>query len=360
MNYKEKLLVWLSLFDFLTYKKREYIYNLFEDGNIFENFSACYNDLSEVITSVQFGKMLKCLSEDFVNNFVLNLKKQKTTVITKASENYPEILKNITNPPLVLFCKGNIELLSQPNKIAIVGTRRPTNYGKTITEKLARELTINHFCIVSGMADGVDTISHRACLENGGKTIAVLAGGFNNIYPSSNIGLSEKIVESGGLLLSEKSPNEKAMSYDFPVRNRIIAGLSEGVLITEAGAKSGTMHTKDYAINFGRELFVVPGNINNSLSEGCNKIIKELPSTMVLSVNDILENFNKPQYKEAKKSVQLSIDEAIVYNLLKNGEMSFDEILVNSNFDVKTLSMLLTTLNFRGIIKKLAGNTYSL
>lgn len=360
MNYKEKLLVWLSIFDFLSYKKKLGIYSVFENKNIFKDFRTNYAEVSSFLDGNQFDIMQKACDEEYLDKYILNLQASNLILITKASENYPNRFENIDNPPLVLYCKGNVSLLENEMNIAIVGTRHPSIYGKNITEKFARELTLNNFCIISGLADGVDTISHKTCLENNGKTIAVIASGFNNIYPSGNKKLVDEIISKDGLVITEKSPNEKAFSYDFPVRNRLIAALSEGVLITEAGLKSGTMHTRDYAINYSKELFAVPGNITNSSSEGCNRIIRELPSTMVLDVNDILQVFNKPKYKQPTSNMQLSIDEAVVFNILKNGEMTFDEILINSNFDVKTLSMLLTTLNFRGIIKKLAGNVYSL
>lgn len=336
------------------------VYQIYEDLNIFNNFRTNYALVSSFIDGKQFDTMQKACTEEYIDSYILNLKKSNISLITKASENYPKRFENIDNPPLVIYCKGDTNLLNNEMNIAIVGTRHPSVYGKNITEKFAVELTLNNFCIVSGLADGVDTISHKTCLLNNGKTIAVIASGFNYVYPSSNKKLVDEIVLKGGLVITEKSPNEKAFTYDFPVRNRLIAALSEGVLITEAGLKSGTMHTRDYAINYSKEIFAVPGNITNSLSEGCNRIIKELPSTMVLEVNDILSVFNKPKYKQPSNDMQLSIDEAIIFNILKNGEMTFDEILINSNFDVKTLSMLLTTLNFRGIIKKLAGNVYSL
>ena len=172
--------------------------------------------------------------------------------------------------------------------MAIVGTRRASRYGKDVTEQFASSLARAGVTIVSGLADGVDTFSHQACLNVKGKTIAVLGGGINNIYPATNTNLANKIVESGGLILSEYRPNEKPQTYYFPIRNRIIAGLSKAVLITEATEKSGSMHTKNYALDYGREVFAVPGRINDIYSTGCNKIIKSCQSAIALDPNDIL------------------------------------------------------------------------
>lgn len=360
MEIEEKILVFLNKFDFITHKKSVNIFNALNSETFFEDFIFNYSKIENYIDYSQFSLMQTDIKNNNIDDYIDLLHSRGIELVTINSKLYPKCLKEIDNPPRVLYCKGDVKLLNNDNIIAIVGTRKPTNYGKTITEKLARELTENGLVIISGLADGVDTISHRASVENNGKTIAVLAGGFNHIYPASNIGLMDKIIKTGGLVITEREPNYTAQNYDFPIRNRIIAGLSKGVLITEASLKSGTMHTKEYAINYGKELFVVPGSILSSASEGCNSIIKQIPSTMVLSVEDILKVFNKTKKENNKKSIQLSVDEAIIYNILKDGEMSFDEILIKTNLSVKELTNLLTLMSFRGIIKKLAGNIYSL
>lgn len=364
MKTEEKVLVWLDKFEFLTYKKRVKIFDTLFCENFFEEFISSYDKIKDVISYPHFAKMQIDITNVGVDNYIKSILNKGIKLVTYYSDAYPDSLKNIKeeeNPPLVLYCKGDVSLLD-PEKninIAMVGTRKPTNYGKQITEMFSKELTENGFNIVSGLADGVDTISHKGCLSAGGKTIAVVAGGLDKIYPVLNTKLSEEIAKTG-LLLSEKPPFYSAQNYDFPVRNRIIAALSSGVLITEASLKSGTMHTKEYALEFGKELFVVPGNITSSQSEGCNSLIKSLQGTIVLSVDDILSVFNKPKHKIVPKTVQLSIDETLIFEILKDGEQTFDEILLKTNFDVKTLMNLLTSLSFRGIIKKLAGNCYSL
>ena len=364
MKIEEKVLIWLDKFEFLTYKKRVKIFDTLFSENFFNEFISSFGKIDKFISYSQFSKMQIDLKNNNVDDYINSLLSKGIKIITLYSDNYPENLKNIgeeNNPPLVLYCKGDITLLdcTKNLNIAMVGTRKPTNYGKEITEKFSTELSENGFNIVSGLADGVDTISHKACLKAGGKTIAVVAGGLDKIYPVLNTKLSEEIAKTG-LLLTEKPPCYSVQNYDFPIRNRIIAALSGGVLITEASLKSGTMHTKEYALEFGKELFVVPGNITNSQSEGCNSLIKSMQGTIVLNVNDILEVFNKPKYKIKPKTVQLNLDEAMIFEILKCGEQTFDEILLKTNFDVKTLTNLLTMMTIRGIIKKLAGNIYSL
>lgn len=356
MKVEDKILIFLDKFEFLTHKKRELIFDRLNSKDFFTNFINNFNKIQDIINYAQFSKMYSEINN--LERYIKEIEDKNIKIITKFDVNYPICLNNIDNPPQILYCRGDLSLLNG-NNIAIVGTRKPTNYGKTITEKFSRELTLNNFNIISGMADGVDTIAHKGCLSEKGKTIAVLAGGFDYIYPSVNLSLSKSIAENG-LLITEKPPHIKANNYDFPIRNRLIAGLSKGVLITEASLKSGTMHTKEYAINYGKELFVVPGNITSSASEGCNALIKDLRINMVTCIEDILKVLNIKTNKVETKTIQLSIDEAIIYNLLKNGEMTFDEILINTNFDIKTLSNLLTMLSFRGIIKKLAGNIYSI
>lgn len=360
MLIEDKILLFLDKFQFLTYKKKLNIYELLCREDFFDRFSKSYATIEQIISYSQFSTMCIDLKNNNIDDYLESIKKKGIVTVTINSKFYPNFLKNIDNPPFVLYCRGHVELLNELNSnFAIVGTRHPTNYGKQVTEKFAKELTENGFNIVSGLADGVDTISQSTCLKNGGKTISVLAGGLDYIYPPSNKLLSEEIVKNG-LLITEKPPFYRAVNYDFPYRNRIIAGLSCGVLITEASLKSGTMYTKEYALNYGKELFVVPGNITSSSSEGCNALLKDLRIAMVTNIDDILENFNKTAKPVRTQSIQLSIDEAIVYDILKAGEKTFDEILLSSNFDTITLSTLLTKMSLRGIIKKTAGNSYSI
>ena len=188
----------------------------------------------------------------------------------------------------MLYAKGNLKLLDTP-MLAVVGTRRATRYGKDITAEIVGDVAKAGITVVSGLADGIDTVAHTATLDVGGSTIAVIASGFNYIYPSVNKSLSDRILSNGGLLLTEYRMNEKPQTYNFPVRNRIIAGLSKAVIVAEATEKSGSMHTKNYALDYGREVFAIPGRVSDIYSNGCNKLIKSGQATMLLSSKDVID-----------------------------------------------------------------------
>ena len=192
----------------------------------------------------------------------------------------------------------------------------------------------------------------------GGKTIAVLGCGVNIIYPDQNKPLAERILNNGGLIISEYRPNEKPKTYYFPIRNRIIAGLSKGVLITEATLKSGSMHTKNYALEYGKDLYVVPGRISDIYSYGCNSIIKALQGCMVLSPEDILDTYNLKFDNIITKSIQISIEEELILGILGTNEVHYEEILEKSKLDVKSLNTILVKLELKKLITKLPGNYY--
>lgn len=205
--------------------------------------------------------------------------------ITLINEKYPSRLKHIYKPPFVLFYKGNIDLINSPKKtIGVVGSRKCSKYGCFVTEKLVKELTKENVIIVSGLASGVDSIAHSSCLLGSGDTIAVLGNGVNIFYPSENQELQEEIANKG-LLVSEYPPGISAEKENFPKRNRIIAGLSDGILVSEAKYRSGSMITVTRGLELGKEIFCVPDCICNE--SGCNKLIKE-GAKLVECANDIL------------------------------------------------------------------------
>lgn len=358
----EKVIIWLDVFDSLTIKKKYEILNAFESPKkLYDEFKNSFNKLQPILTKEEFNKMNYALNDQFIESQIASYNKLGVTLVTINSASYSKLLLQTATPPLVLYCKGDISLLNTES-IAVVGTRRPTSYGAKVAEKFVRELAQNNFTIVSGMVYGVDTIAHNICLKEGGKTIAVLGGGVNEVYPKSNINLSEEIIKNG-LLISEYKPHTKPVRYHFPARNRIIAGLSKGTFIPEAARKSGSMYTKEYCLEAGRDLFVVPGNIYSTVSEGTNDIIKNLQGAMVTSPEDILDLYGKTnKYKKQEKanSYQLSFDEQQLVNLLTKEDMHYEELMNFTKFDSKTLNTLLTTMQVRGIIKKLAGNIYTL
>lgn len=276
--------------------------------------------------------------------------------VTIEDENYPKNLLRLDQPPHILYYKGNLDLVNS-KCFAIVGTRNPSYYGRDITLKFAKELSEAGFTIVSGLSTGVDKISHETALKYS-NTIAVLGNGFEKMYPASNINLAKEIAEKG-LLITEYYPSYQARSYSFPARNRIIAGLSSGVLITEAAQKSGSLYTKDYALDMGIDVFSVPGNITSPKSAGTNNIIRYGHADCVTCTQDILDRYGMKQKSKKEEKIQLSFDEKKIYDYLIDGEKSFDEIQMFTNLSVQNLNTYLTTLQIRGIIKKLPGNSYS-
>lgn len=243
------------------------------------------------------------ISEEGINSEILNnIKESKDEILIKKYESYiyknniklinifddeyPESLKNIYAPPITLFAKGDVSLLKQKS-IAIIGCRDASKYGIFVANSFANQLSKENVVIVSGMAKGIDTSAHIGSINNNGKTIAVLGCGVDIVYPRENVNLYLEILKNG-LIVSEYIVGTRPDACNFPQRNRIISGLSKGVLVVEASKKSGTMITTDYALEQGKELFVVPGNITSGTSIGTNNLIKE-GAKLVTNVNEILE-----------------------------------------------------------------------
>ena len=353
----DKVLIWLDLFDNLTYKKKEQLLELFDDpSNMFDNFLASRERLSEVLSQDVYDLIAYSHNDKSLDNVVANLERKNIVAITIYSKEYPEVLKNIDSPPFVLYCMGDISLLKS-KCFSIVGTRRITNYGRNVTEMFAKGLVEAGFTIVSGLSSGVDTVAHQTTLDNKGKTIAVLAGGFDYIYPDVNTNLA-KAISQKGLLVSEIKPSERAKTYYFPIRNRIIAGLSKGVLLTEADEKSGSMHTKNYALEYGKDIFAVPGNITSSTSRGTNHIISNGQAKAVCCLDDILAEYNI-KYVPKEKILSVNFEQQLILDVIGDDELYFQEIADKTKYDTKRLNTLLTTMSLNGLIKKLAGNMYS-
>jgi len=312
--------------------------------------------LQNIVGNDEFSKIL----DNFKNMDKLEAKLEKYHVdyITIADKDYPYRLREIPNPPYVLYYIGDISILND-ECIAVVGTRKPSAYGKEITEKFVKALAKEKFCIVSGLAYGVDTIAHQITLNEKAKTIAVLASGLDNIYPAENERLAEKIVESGGCLVSEYYIGTKSDSFRFPIRNRIISGLSLGVLVTQASQKSGSLITANYAIEQNRELFVIPANLNLIDSKGTNSLIASIPECVTMSPDKIVLTFRAELNQKSKSTdvKQMGLEEGLIIELLKSGEKTFDELLELTHLNPKMLNQKLTTMEISGIIKRLAGNT---
>lgn len=355
MKEEEKFYSFLAQFD-LSPNKINQILDVMGEKLSIKAFCKTKFD-EKVLSKVNFDKMCEKSDENRVENFVRNMENQDIFLINKFDDRYPDKLRYLDDAPFFLFCKGDISLLASKS-LAVVGSRKPSPYGKVVTERLVRDVAGAGVTIISGLAYGVDSIAHRKCLEVGGKTIAVLGGGINEIYPVQHEDLAREIAEKG-LLVSEYSPCYKATKFTFPQRNRIIAGLSDGVLITEANFGSGTIHTRDFALDYGKNLYAVPGNIDSDLSSLTNEIIKSGQGALVSESKDILDDYHLA--KEAKKVVmQLSIDEQKIISLLESGMKEIDFLAKNCDLSTNLFNSCLTTLEIRGLIKRMAGGFISL
>lgn len=353
--------MWLSTFEFMSYKKAKFILDSFDDlEDFFDNIEDYSIDLLKVFEKSELRELIKERNLSYIERVIGDYDLLGIQVVSLRSKEYPDLLKEIDSSPIMLYCKGDVSLLSS-ECLGVVGTRRATKYGKDIGSKFVKDIACENITIVSGLADGIDTIAHKSTLEVNGKTIAVLGGGILNIYPSSNTKLAEEIVKNGGLLVSEYRPSEQSLNYHFPIRNRIIAGLSKGIFIVEATEKSGSMHTKNYALDYNREVFALPARINDIYSEGCNKCIKNGQARMVLSADEIIEFFGKNARLQSKENaIQLTMEEQLIYDTLLGHEKHFDEIAKATGLETKALQTLLMRLALKGVVNKLPGNYYSL
>lgn len=216
-------------------------------------------------------------------------------IISIQDEEYPQMLKNIYDPPTSLYIIGNKKILNN-DSIAIIGCRECSQYGKNVAQELAYNIAKQEINIVSGLAKGIDSEAHYGSILAGGKTIAVLGNGLDTIYPSENIKLAKKILQTGGAIISEYPLGEKPQKQNFPERNRIVSGMSAGIIVVEAKEKSGTLITVDHALEQGRDVFVVPGNINSENSKGTNDLIKQ-GAKPITSYQDILQEYQKGEIK---------------------------------------------------------------
>lgn len=308
--------------------------------------------------SVDFPKQLFYDLSD-ADKIIDKMNSKNIVAVSILSDKYPKRLLDIYDPPIVLYCRGDLSLLNDKYNIAVVGTRRPTRYGKDVVLRFVREFVNSGATIVSGLAKGIDTRAHSECLECDGKTIAVLANGLDMIYPSENLEIA-RLIEDKGLLVSEYPVGVSPMAFRFPERNRIISGLATAVVIPEAGTNSGSMITANCAIDQGKDLYVVPGSIFSSQSSGCNLKLKELQAAIATCPEDIIGAVGLDQQHKQELHHQLTFEQQKIVDLLAEDEMHFTQLLEQSQLAVGELTALLTQMEIFGIIRKLSGNYYSL
>ena len=272
---------------------------------------------------------------------------------------YPPRLKQIPDPPCFLFARGDFSEADEL-AVAIVGSRNSTDYGKSITQRIAGDLVANGITIISGLASGIDTFAHQSALASGGRTIAVLGSGLDIVYPSENKKMAEEIAEKGALI-SEFLFGTTPLAENFPRRNRIISGLSLGVVVVEAPSKSGALLTAECALDQNREVFAVPGNLGKKTSEGTNNLIRQ-GAKLVTNAKDILEELNLSGRKKLKESLQalpqLPEEEKIIYQGLTEEPIHIDKLAAVSNLSVPKVLTGLLNLELKGLARQLSGKNF--
>jgi len=275
--------------------------------------------------------------------------------ITIDDDMYPECLKEISNPPLKLYYKGNLDLLKEERLIAVVGTRNPSSYGKLCCEYMVKKMSRANITIVSGFAKGIDSIAHKTSLLTDGKTIAVIASGLDIVYPASNLSLYREIEEKG-LILSEYEAGVKPFKSNFPQRNRIIAGLSRGTIVVESKDRGGSLITADLALEFNRDVYAVPGDVFSEYSKGCNNLIRDARAKSLSNINELLEDYSW-NIEEKNENNKYTKNQLLILNSLSS-EKNLDNILIETKIEQTEILAELMALEIMGVIKSIAGGRY--
>lgn len=339
---------------------------LFEQGDL-TSYSSFLSSAKGIVGNKDYSEVERAFDTIDVDAWEKKLEQNGVTVVAFGEEKYPESLSVYGDMPLLLYCKGNAALLNSES-LAVVGTRYPTHYGIRATKEFVTELSAR-FCIVSGMARGIDSLAHETALENGARTVAVLGCGVDVVYPAENAELYRDIV-SNGLVVSEFPLGANADAGNFPTRNRIISGLSRAVLVPEAGEKSGTLHTVNYAVKQGKTVYGVPGSIYSERSAGVNRLIKNGEIVAVTDPKDILEEFGEinlfgekaksAEREKKEQKVSFSDEEQQVLDYLKNnGETHYEELLAKTDLPVFRLTAILVKLEALKKITKTNSNFWS-
>ena len=292
-----------------------------------------------------------------------DLARENIKVITIDDQSYPKLLAEIYGPPPLLYWKGMIEK-NDEFSLAVVGTRKFTSYGQQATENIVQELAASNITIISGLAYGIDSLAHNACLNAGGRTVAVLGSGLDqqSIYPSANRYLAEKIIDSDGLILSEFPLGTPPLRHNFPQRNRIISGLALGTMVVEAGEKSGALITARLSLEQNREVFAVPGSIYSLVSFGPNNLIKQgaKPVTRAADILEALDLTRITSYIDSKKIIPESAEEELIITHLGQEPVHVDELIRLTKLKTSLINSTLTLMEMKGMVKNLGGMQYVL
>jgi DNA processing protein len=292
------------------------------------------------------------------------IEKSKATPLFITDENYPQRLLNCYDSPTMLYYKGNANL-NTVKIVSIVGTRSNSDYGKNICEKIIEDLSAQNILIMSGLAFGIDTIAHKASLKNNLKTVGVMAHGLDKVYPAQNKSLAVEMLSQGGLLtdfMSGTNPDRQ----NFPRRNRIVAGICDALIVIESSAKGGSLITAELANSYNKDVFAIPGKVNDSRSEGCNYLIRNNKATLITSAKDLLESMNwndapKKVKQQRELFIELTPDEKIITDILKEREnIQIDELYFKSGLSSSAVAQALLMLEMQGVVSSLPGKVFKL
>jgi DNA processing protein len=331
----------------------------------FRNLRSAWEATADQLRAADLGsravkELLKVRQRLDLDAEMARLEKAGVRVLTWQSHDYPDRLRNIYHPPPVLYLRGSLAP-GDEWAIAVVGTRRATVYGKEAARHIASELARAGVTVVSGLARGIDTAAHQAALDAGGRTIAVLGSGVDVVYPAENRRLTQRILERGAVL-SEYALGRPPEAGNFPPRNRLISGLSLGVVVVEAGERSGALITADYAAKQGRDVFAVPGNMFNRGSRGCNHLIQQ-GAKLVLGVEDVLEELNLTmvaQQLELQAVVPENETESLVLSFLSSEPLHVDELVRHTGLPTAQVSSTLALMELKGMVRQVSGMNYVL
>lgn len=359
LSNEDRACLWLSDANISTYLFNKLLHTY---SSIYEAFLNYESDKTELFTADQISLLDK--SKKSLNHTVESMDKGKINMLIYDSANYPKRLKGIKDAPYMLFYKGNLSVLND-SCIAIVGTRKPSFYGKKVAKILAEKLASVGACVVSGMALGIDTYAHSGSTgDTSANTCAVCGCGLNIDYPASNRALKDEILAKGGLLLSEYTPDTVARNYFFPYRNRIISGLSDAVVFVEGEIHSGGMLTVDRAIEQGRKIYAVPGNIDSRFSSGPNSLLSHGEALCLNNIDEFVNSINSNIKVQTTNNDELlqdfNLNEQRVYRAIEENNMSADELVINLGIDFNTIQISLAKLELYGLIQRAGGGTFSI
>lgn len=353
----EQYWIWLSSVEGIGPRRFYQLLSIYEDAR--SVWDEARRGTLEGLGPKTTAKLVQCCTSEYFYRLFDTLERLEITPVTRLSPQYSPLLGDTVDPPPTLYIRGNPDLnLERP--FAIVGTRAPTRDGKRAAEEFSQRLALSGATVVSGLARGVDTCVHEGCLKAGGRTVAVLGCGVDIIYPPENDRLYASILERGGTIISEYAPGTAPLAQYFPARNRIISGLSHGVLLVEGSMKSGGLITANYAAEQGRDLFVVPGSIYSSASQGPNHLLMQ-GAFPVISPWDIPEHYRwaqRPGAQVPEREIDLSAEEKPIVAQLRKQEMTAGELGTETGFPASKLNSILTMLELRGIICKVPGGAY--